>query len=66
LRAATAEADVRAVNRATGTVTATRAVGRTGRFTLSLAPANVSGVVTDGGDGFFNNGSITVTPAGIG
>lgn len=26
----------------------------------------VSGIVADGGDGFFNTGSITVTPAGIG
>jgi hypothetical protein len=26
----------------------------------------VSGIVSDGGDGFFNTGSITVTPAGIG
>lgn len=26
----------------------------------------VSGTVADGGDGFFNTGSITVTPAGIG
>jgi hypothetical protein len=26
----------------------------------------VSGVVADGGDGFFNTGSITVTPAGVG
>jgi hypothetical protein len=34
-----AEADVRAVNRATGTVAAARPVGRTGRFTLALAPA---------------------------
>jgi hypothetical protein len=34
-----AEAEVRAVNRATGTLTAARAVGRTGRFKLSLAPA---------------------------
>jgi hypothetical protein len=33
-----AEADVRAVNRATGTVAAARPVGRTGRFRLSLAP----------------------------
>jgi hypothetical protein len=47
-----AEADVRAVNRATGTVAATRAVGRTGRFTLSLAPATylvVGTVVTKQG-----------------
>jgi hypothetical protein len=34
-----AEADVRAVNRATGTIAAARSVGRNGRFTLSLAPA---------------------------
>ncbi|HWM08579.1 MAG TPA: hypothetical protein VNO82_04520, partial [Solirubrobacteraceae bacterium] len=47
-----AEADVRAVNRATGTVAAARPVGRTGRFTLSLAPATylvVGTVVTKRG-----------------
>ena len=33
-----ADADVRAVNRATGAVAAARPVGRTGRFSLSLAP----------------------------
>jgi hypothetical protein len=44
-----AEADVRAVDRATGTVAVARPVGRTGRFTLSLAPATylvVGSVVT--------------------
>ncbi|HEX5780917.1 MAG TPA: hypothetical protein VFX80_03305 [Solirubrobacteraceae bacterium] len=47
-----AQADVRAVNRATGTVTAARPVGRTGRFSLSLAPATylvVGTVVTKQG-----------------
>ncbi len=47
-----AEADVRAVNRATGTVAAARDVGRTGRFTLSLPPATylvVGTVVTKRG-----------------
>lgn len=34
-----AEADVRAVNRATGVVAAGRAVGRSGRYALSLPPA---------------------------
>jgi hypothetical protein len=33
-----AEAGIRAVNRATGTVAAARPVGRSGRFSLSLAP----------------------------
>lgn len=33
-----ADADVRAVDRATGTVAAARPVGRSGRFSLSLAP----------------------------
>jgi len=33
-----AQAEVRAVNRTTGTVAAARSVGRTGRFKLSLAP----------------------------
>jgi hypothetical protein len=47
-----AEADVRAVNRATGTVVASRPVGRAGRFSLSLAPATylvVGTVVTPRG-----------------
>jgi hypothetical protein len=47
-----AEADVRAVNRATGTVAAARPVGRTGRFKLTLAPATylvVGTVVTPRG-----------------
>jgi hypothetical protein len=47
-----AQADIRAVNRATGTVAAARPVGRTGRFTLSLAPATylvVGTVVTPRG-----------------
>lgn len=47
-----AEADVRAVNRATGTLTAARAVGRNGRFSLALAPATylvVGTVVTKQG-----------------
>jgi len=47
-----AEADVRAVNRATGTVAAARPVGRTGRFRLTLAPATylvVGTVVTPRG-----------------
>jgi hypothetical protein len=25
----------------------------------------VSGIVSDGGDGFFNSGQVTVTPAGV-
>ena len=47
-----AEAGIRAVNRATGTVAAARPVGRSGRFSLSLAPGQylvVGTVMTERG-----------------
>ena len=47
-----AEAGIRAVNRATGTVAAARPVGRSGSFSLSLAPGQylvVGSVVTKQG-----------------
>ena len=49
-----AEAGIRAVNRATGTVAAARPVGRSGRFSLSLAPGQylvVGTVMTKQGQG---------------
>ena len=46
-----AQADIRAVDRATGSVVATRSVGRDGRFALSLAPGTylIVGTVVSAG-----------------
>lgn len=41
-----AEAEVRAVNRATGTVVAVREIGRSGRFSLALPPGSYSVIAT--------------------